>query len=233
MEGNEPLLLIYLDAYHLGDPLFLRSFAQDLKEHVGPVILVHGSGEEAERALEANGLLSDAERQSPEALRIVERAVRDLNRRIVHELNEAAIAAVGILGTDRGLLQQNSSGKLLTRNVNWIADLSFKRGVPVIGSLVSGSDSCDHEPPIGGTVRALSDGLEPFNCTCILFATNNKAGLLADGKLIAQAAWKELPDDVPIPEIEAFRPTLETVRVRVTSSRALRGTGLPAGTDLV
>ncbi|MCH7640070.1 MAG: hypothetical protein IH855_11505 [Bacteroidetes bacterium] len=44
MSPEHPFLLVYLDAYHLGDPLFLRGFARDVEAHVGPLILVHGSG---------------------------------------------------------------------------------------------------------------------------------------------------------------------------------------------
>ncbi len=134
------MLLLYLDAYHLGDPLFLAGFARDVKAHRGPLLLAHGGGEEAERALEAAGFLATRragrlETDAPGAGALVERAVRDLNRRIVHELNEAGVAALRILGTDRGLLRLGEGGAVDVGRVGWLAALVSQRVVPVVGLL--------------------------------------------------------------------------------------------------
>ena len=98
------LRLIYLDRYHLGDPLFLRALAHRLgrAEAAGlGALLVHGSGDEAEQVLEAegaavvrrDGVLAGL---SPEHALLVERAVRQTNKRVVSTLTEFGVAAVSV-----------------------------------------------------------------------------------------------------------------------------------------
>ncbi|MEL7363325.1 MAG: hypothetical protein AAFN13_14715, partial [Bacteroidota bacterium] len=50
-------MLLFLDDYHLGDPLFLTGLAQDLARSRRPALLLHAGREAAATALEADGVL--------------------------------------------------------------------------------------------------------------------------------------------------------------------------------
>ncbi len=138
------MLVVYLDPYFLGDPLFIPGLAQDLAAREGGLVLVHGSGERGERALESLGrmpassggvwLVEDAEGRDA-----VERATRDLNREIVHELNEAGVSAIRVMGADRGLLKR-SDGSIEAGRTGWLGDLVGQGVVAVVAALVDGPD---------------------------------------------------------------------------------------------
>ncbi len=98
--------VLFLDPYFLGDPLFLPGLARDLAARGEGMVLVHGSGERGERALEAQGLFPTAidgvwHTDSDEARAAVERATRELNRQIAAELNEAGVASIRATGRSR------------------------------------------------------------------------------------------------------------------------------------
>lgn len=137
------MLVLLLDAYHLGDPLFLTGLARDLQARGAGLVVVHGTGERGERALEALGLDPRAEggawiTATEEERGAVERSGRDLNREIAHELNEAGIAAVRVLGADRGLLKRGPDRRLDTGRVGWVGDLVRQGAVPVVAAFVEG-----------------------------------------------------------------------------------------------
>ena len=104
----EPIYLIYLDLYHLDDLLFLPSLARMMGRQRRPsCLLVHGAGEQAERLLEAEGLFPERKEglvqvSTAAEAALVERAARQVNRRIVGALTEEGVPAVGVQGIDRG-----------------------------------------------------------------------------------------------------------------------------------
>ncbi|HEX8386394.1 MAG TPA: acetylglutamate kinase, partial [Rubricoccaceae bacterium] len=109
------MLLVLLGPYHLGDPLFVSALARDLAARKEGLVLVHGSGEAGERALESRGVFPEAkggvwQTASDDERADVERSARDLNRRLVHELTEAGVPAVRVMAADRGLLASGDEG---------------------------------------------------------------------------------------------------------------------------
>jgi len=157
------MLLVYLDPYHLGDPLFLTQLARDLAHRGGGALLVHGSGEAGERALEATGAVARErdgvwEVETPEEAAVVERATRELNRQIVHELNEAGVPAVRVMGADRGLLKKEGE-TTVTGTTDWVATLVAQGVVGVLAVLVrsDGDELVEVEPM--GAVGALAKAI--------------------------------------------------------------------------
>lgn len=137
-------MLLYLDAYHLGDPLFLTGLARDLKSRGGGAVLVHGSGERGERALESLGHLARREggiwhAPDAEAAAAIEASTRDLNREIAHGLNEAGVASVRVIGADRGLLHLGEEGVRVGKT-EWVATLVSQGVVVVVASLAAGQE---------------------------------------------------------------------------------------------
>ncbi|MEM0963831.1 MAG: hypothetical protein AAGK21_14990, partial [Bacteroidota bacterium] len=126
--------VVYLDPYFLGDPLFVPGLARDLAARKRAVVLVHGSGEAGEQALESLGRMptaSDGVWDAPdaEAREAVERATRELNRQLAHELNEAGVPVVRVAGTDRGLLAAGDDVRV--GRVGWLQTL-VGQGVTVV-----------------------------------------------------------------------------------------------------
>ncbi|MEP0546116.1 MAG: acetylglutamate kinase [Rhodothermales bacterium] len=220
--------VLYLDRYHLGDPLFLTGFARDVQHLGAPCVLVHGAGEAAERALEAQGRFPTFDGgvlrvESTEDRRIVARAARELNRQIVHTLNEAGVAAVGIEASGRGLLQR-AEGGILAKKVTWLRDLVAQGAVPVVTALLPGP-SGEAEEVNGGAVAgalalALTDSGMPAVATFL--TKNGQNGLYSGDRRIDEAAMDAVTEGV-VPEPEALRDGHAAgAEVTITSRSGLR-----------
>jgi acetylglutamate kinase len=217
------MFVLYLDAYHLGDPLFLTGLARDVRarhdEGGAGFVIVHGAGEAGERAVEALGIepvrASGAlVASSPEAEAAVERAARDLHRQVVHELTEAGVHAVRVAGTDRGLVRPDGSlGK-----TGWLATLCRQRAVPVLLSVgpdeASGAREVD--PAALSARLALEIGAEA------VVALGRAPEAL--GPLSMAAAAAAVPDGDALRRMQ-----LGGVEVRVARRTALRSPGVPGG----
>ena len=220
------MFVLYLDPYPLGDPLFATGLARDLKARMdaggGGFVIVHGAGEEGERAIEALGLeprredgalvLPDAE-----SARAVERAVRDLNRRLVDALNEDGISAVRVLGTDRGLVRADGTfGK-----TRWLADLARQRAVPVVASWGPRDSGEGAERDPAGFARGLADELGGVP----LVALGTPPAGLERAVLDEASGW--------VPDAKALGRMASGGReVRVVRRAALRQPGVPTGVDV-
>lgn len=133
------MLTLILDDYHLGDPMFAGRLARAVEKRTVPLVLVHDSGEEGGRALEALGKIVERDESgvwpvgTDEERRIIERATRDLNRKLVAEMNENGVPAVRITGLDRGLLSLDQEGVLRCRRRDWIRSLAKKNWCLLLG----------------------------------------------------------------------------------------------------
>lgn len=225
----KPMLLLLLDSYHLGDPLFLTGLARDLAARRGGLVLVHGSGERGERALEAQGLVPtladgvwvvETEREAA----TVERAVRELNREIAHELNEAGVASVRVVGADRGLLK-SAEGGVRAGRTQWLADLVGQGVVPVVAALVGGKGGPLREVDAGRAAAALARSLD------VPLAILTRRTLDAEGgpASLADAAVRSA---LAAPEA-AERAVEAGAEVVATGRGALREAGAPRGRALV
>ena len=180
-------MVLLLDAYHLGDPLFVTGLARDLAARPGGAVLVHGSGERGERALEALGVLPETRdgvwvASDAEQAEAVERATRTLGREIAHELNEAGVASVRVLGADRGLLRRTAGG-VEAGKTTWLQTLVDQGVVAVVASLVGGAEggALDEADP-AASAAALAAALgQPV---MVLL----KKGLSGNGEAVSVAA---------------------------------------------
>lgn len=215
------MLVLYLDRYHLGDPLFLTGFARDVLALGVPAVLVHGSGEAAERALEAEGRFPERRggllvTQTPEELATVVRAARELNRQIAHALNEAGVSVVRLEGSSRGLLRAAGDGVELG-NADWFRPLVAQRVVPVIAALLGGV--ADAREVSGGAVAAALARALGGPEAAVTFLTPRPKELPAGQ---ARVALEALPAEV-VPEPEAVRAALrEGAEVRLIDRGGLR-----------
>ncbi len=183
-------MILLLDDFHLGDPLFATALARDLKARGAGAVVVHGSAEAGERALEAAGAWPEANagvwRVATEAqAEAVERATRELNRRLVHELNEAGVPVVGAVASARGLVKRDGDGRVAAGRTAWASTLMGQGGVIVLASLVESSDGAAlREVDPAQTAAALADALG----TAVLVLTTARAdGLPGAGGETADA----------------------------------------------
>lgn len=175
--------LLYLDDYHAGDVLFVQSLARSLARlKQRRAVLVHGSGEHAERALEAEGIFRKrsegvipVETAAEHAL--VERALRHINRKITGALTDAVVPAVGIVGSERGLFIIRG-GELHAEDVEWLERLVRKGIVPVVGVFaIDESSGSTGEVPIHLAIEALSRSLRT-KARAVVFTKTNLPGMM-------------------------------------------------------
>lgn len=158
------MTVVYLDPYFLGDPLFVPGLARDLAARGAGLVLVHGSGERGERALESLGRMprqSDGvwETDDEAGRAAVERATRELNRELAHELNEQGVASIRALAADRGLVKADGAGVAPGRTA-WLGDLVRQGVVAVVASLVvrDGALGEADAAAVAGTLAAALEG---------------------------------------------------------------------------
>ncbi len=227
-------MVLYLDAYSLGDPLLPTALGRDVKARGAGLVLVHGSGEAGERALEAAGawpesvagvwrVTTGAEADA------VERAARHLNRRLAHEINEAGAAVVGVVG--RGLLRADGQ----VGRTDWLAELVAKGATAVVAALAPHAGGGILGAPLrevdaAGASAALARALGTFVGVLVtgraptLAAPTSRFG--ADRLSLADAvATGRLADAEGVGRIVATG-----VAVRAVATPAVRATGVPEGT---
>lgn len=198
-----PIYLIYLDTYHLGDLLFVPGLARMMARRQRkrpPCLFVHGSGEQAERLLEAEGLFPERKdgliqvRTAAEAA-LVERAVRQVNRQIVAAFTEEGVPAVGVQGLDRGLLHLNTDGLVTAGRIDWLQDLIARQAVPVLSALVQDARTGHaREAHLHAATRALAHTWHADAAIVVFFTRNDQPGVL-DGEAPApERAFDAVPD---------------------------------------
>lgn len=218
--------VLYLDRYHLGDPLFLNGLARDVLAFPGPLVLVHGAGEAAERALEAQGRFPEwrdgvlaVESEADRTL--VERAARDLNRRIAHALNDAGVAAVRLDAGSRGLFRMEESG-LAVKKSDWLRTLVAQGAVPVVAALLGATGDIASEVNGGAVAGRLAQSLGAESATVLMLV---KSGSYASESAFWEAGTVPI-SEVPtaaLPEPEAARAALATgAEVRLVQRAELR-----------
>lgn len=232
--------LLYLDPYHLGDPLFVQGVARRMAQAGAgkpPTLLVHGSGEQAERLLEAQGLFPEQEAgvwkvTGPEEAALVERALRETNRKIVAALTDAVVAAVGVHGVDRSMMELAEDGTVSARRLGWVRDLLTQRVVPVLSTLVTDTGTGrPREAAVGPVIQGLVEAIRPDEVTVVILLKTNKPGLLRDGERVATVGADAIPGSEVLPD-PALVHTLAAagVPVLLTTVRGFLAGESPVGT---
>lgn len=238
-----PLYLIYLDRYHLSDLLFLQTIARTLsapgaKRIKG--ILVHGSAEIAERLLEAEGLILGASNEpiTPRNLKeglLLERALREENRKIVSTLTEEGVAAVGIHGMDKGLVRMGDGGRLEVGKVSWLVQVAEQGAFPVVSSLIENAGQHGvGESSMSDLLAALCKALEKYDITPVIMPRGNQIGVMNEGKLEAQVSLEKAEAAMAIALPEVVRSLVEAGHpVLLTQLDRLGRMGEEAGTFIL
>ena len=235
------MYLLYLDDYHLDDLLYVPSLAQQMgrMRRMRPVCLfVHSSGDQAERLLEAEGLFPErkdglVQAQTPEEAALVERALRQVNRRVVGALTEEGVHAVGFRGADRGLLQVDDDGAVKPGRVAWLKDLIEKRAVPVISALARELEGEGTRAVLAGEATvALARALGLGEMVVVFFTRNNQPGVFEGQRPLPNLPLDALPPAI-LPDPEAVRAVVTAgIPALLTSAAGLFSADEPRGTTI-
>lgn len=197
--------ILYLDDQHLEDLLLVQRLARVLKQLPAPLLLLHGSGGRAEQLLEGEGYTPRRRQgvlvaQSDREQALIERGIRETNQRLVAGLNELLIPAVGIQGSDRGLLRKAPDGTLQVGSVVWLERL-LQQGVwPVLSTLVAGARH-PVEVPAGRMLVALAQAWSTATPWILLLCNTKRE--VADSEALAACQeaglnlWTGALEEVP------------------------------------
>ena len=232
------MLLVLLDAYTLGDPLFISQLARDIAARKEGLVFVHGSGEAGERALEARGLAPEARggvwatATAAEALD-VERAARDLNRRLVHEMNESGVPAVRVMASDRGLVARDESGALRAGKTAWLATLVGQGCVAVVAAFVSDAAGGPLAEADAAETAAVLAGALGAEAVAVL-VSGRAAGIAGPDGPLASVPVGEIAAGGAVLDVGLVQRLVQATHIPVVAvpAGALRVPGAPAGTRL-
>lgn len=209
-----PLYFVYLDRYHLGDPTFIKNLAHEAGQRPSgepSSIMVHGSGEKVERTLEAQGYFPERvegvlEVQTAEQRRLVERAVREVNRDLVGTFTDEVVSTVGVQGVDRGLLRLDESGGLHARKTGWIEALVKQRVLPVVSALARTPDETEvREVASAEALTALAAAFEAsFDPKAVFLVTTGRPGIAGAEGIQPEVALDAVTEE-HVPEPDAVR----------------------------
>lgn len=233
--------LIYLDDDHLEDPLFLQSMAQLMhhRHRLPPMIMVHGSGGQAERLLEAEGLFPKVQNgiiavTTPAERALVERGYREATRNVVGAMVDEVIYAVGFQGADRGLLRRGANGTVQVNRLGWILELTRKGAIPVVSSWVRNPDiDQDEAVRLEAAFTALALALKEEGVVGVFFTKKGSPGVFANGEPVEKASAEALEADL-VADPEAVRALVRyEIPVFLTSPVGLFGGTGVLGTEIL
>lgn len=237
------LLILYLDREHVGDSRFVKELSARLTRlgSSGPYrLVVHESGPQTEQALEGRGLFVDRangvfDTSSAREQELVERSIRQTNRRVVSLLTDHQVASVAVQGAAKGLFTWTRDEGLQVGEVAWIRDLLSKYVTPVVSGLAVDQPSGEiRELPGVLTVSALTDAFEDISPIVVYFTTDKGLGIRREGEWLDIVGMDRLTEEDPIGHLPTLRGLVEReVPVLVTSGRGLKEDRGLRGTRIV
>ncbi len=133
---------IYIDSYHASDTIFINDLARSLTtwHSLGRTGIVLQNPDEAiQRFVESKALDYPirSEAQRSELAEDIERIVVEANKRIVAQLTESGVAAVGISGADRGTIERDGSTGQIGIRSEWLRSVAQPGVIPVLAPLAN------------------------------------------------------------------------------------------------
>ena len=213
--------LLFLDDYHVGDPLFLADLGRRLSRlgSEGRTLIVHRASEEVGRNLEG---AHPAERDE-----ITERTIRHTNQGITRRLIEEGVPAVSVQGSDRPLFCADDS--LTVGSTEWLVGMVELGSVAVISPLAESESGAKSIDPVDAAIQIARVMAVRGEIQCAIFCSTRKDGLRHDGKRLDTITVAELAEhDETIDREAASRLAGVVDRLVATNSVAIaKGPILP------
>ncbi|MBO6620651.1 MAG: hypothetical protein JJ892_11190 [Balneola sp.] len=169
-----------IDFDHLDHPVFLKSLAQSLAAHkTRKGILIHGDSEYTNRLMQTGMMREDAR----------ERAIMDLNHRLVALFADHGVSAIGLQGFQKELIQKSDSGLQLNKKV--FDDLPDSPML-LISSLINDGKKRSFIPPVE-LAEFLVEELEDHEL--VLFSQDHDSDIFTQRTNEKEVKWSELSDE--------------------------------------
>ncbi len=169
-----------LDFEHLDHPVFLKSLAQSLSKHGNRKgIIVHGDSEYTNRLIQTGMMREDAR----------ERAILDLNHRLVALFADHGVSSIGLHGFQKELIGLNSDEKLVL-NKSVLSSLP-ETPTLLISSLVSTADGKKYIHPVR-LAEFLCNELEDHEL--VIFSQNHDSDIFLENTEPTDLKWNSLDD---------------------------------------
>ena len=239
MSATQPLYLLYLDQERMGDQLFLQSLAQGLAGKYGevpPCMIVHGSGEYAERALQGEGFFVERSEgvlqvETAQQAALVDRSVRQFNKKLVSLLTDEVVSSVGVQGINRNLIHLEEDGEVTVNGAGWIERLVDQGVVPVLSALAYDEEGQIREANAAAVTREMARAVRNRSVKVVLFTKNNRPGLAEGDQIRERIGFSALPEEGVVSEPEVVQALVEAdVPVLLTDIRGLADERGPQGT---
>lgn len=213
--------LLFLDDYHVGDPLFLADLGRRLSKlgSAGRTLIVHRASEQVAKNLEA----ADDDDQDA----IVERTIRETNQGVTRRLIEEGVPAVSVQGSDRPLLKMGAT--LSLGSSGWLLGMVDLGSVAVISPLAESDEGVKSVDPVDVACKIAELMADRGDVQCAVFCSTRKEGLFRDGVRIDQLSVRDVRDFGDVIDTDAAEKLAEVVdRLVATNSVALaKGQVLP------
>lgn len=200
------------------------------------MILVHGAGEHAQRALEAEGIFRTRDKgllpvESAAEHALVERALRHVNRKITGALTDAVVPAVGVIGNERGLFRMRD-GQVQADNVGWLEDLGRQGVVAVLAAFaVDELSGRTGEVPVHLAVETVARMMKA-PAQAVVFTKTNLPGIMRGGSPEPCLSVDHLDDRI-VSDVEAVAQLVaNNVSVFLTNTAGLTDRSGPIGTRI-
>jgi len=186
-------VLIKVSGHQLDDDVFLRDFAEFIRDYPAPMIIVHGGGAEITRMQQVMGItphyVEGLRVTDAESLAMVEMVLCGVvNKRLVRYLVNAGIDAMGMSGVDRGMVrgrklsnEMGFTGTVTTVRADLIKAWLQQGVTPVIAPVCIGENSNlnVNADTVAGAIAGAVDVAE-------LIFLSNVEGVLIDGQLVSE-----------------------------------------------
>lgn len=169
-----------IDFDHLDHPVFLKSLAQSLSAHkTRKGILIHGDSEYTNRLMQTGMMREDAR----------ERAIMDLNHRLVALFADHGVSTIGLQGFQKELIQKTDSGLQLNKRVfNDLPDSPML----LISSLINDGKERTYIPPVE-LAEFLAEELKDHEL--VLFSQDHDSDIFTQRTNEKEVKWSELSEE--------------------------------------
>ena len=169
-----------IDFDHLDHPVFLKSLAQSLSTHkTRKGILIHGDSEYTNRLMQTGMMREDAR----------ERAIMDLNHRLVALFADHGVSTIGLHGFQKELVQKTGSGLQLNKNV--FDDLPDSPML-LISSLISDGEGRSYIPPVE-LAEFFAEELKDHEL--VIFSQDHDSDIFTQSSYEKEVNWNDLSED--------------------------------------
>lgn len=240
------MYVLKIGGNEIDQPEFLAGLASAVRGMTGPGVIVHGGGKEIAQALARHGLefemVDGIRATNPQAMAVVEYVLSGaVNKRLVRQLNQAGVQALGLSGVDLGLMETQPFrpggrdlgrvGEVVRVHAEVLQVLIAQGWFPVVSPV--SVDQTDRQPTnVNADLAALAVAAA-LHADELIFVSN-VPGVLIDGAVVPELTPADIETHIAsgaiaggmVPKVRSAVEALDRVRaVRITNLAGLQAGG--------